>query len=213
MINILCHRGLWKYKKDHNSVISLEKAIKYNFGIELDIRDHENKIIISHDMFDKKNNHKLLFENFLIRNFKKINKKKITIAINIKSDGLFSKLKKILKIYKIKNYFCFDMSTPEILKYINCNLNFYSRFSKFEKNILFKKESKGIWVDSFDGNFIYKNSFNKKILCYVSPELHNKNNKRLAFWKKLKNLNKKKNKTKIFLCTDFPIQANLYFND
>ncbi len=54
IINILCHRGLWKYKEDHNSLISLEKAIKYNFGVELDIRDHESKIIISHDTFDKK---------------------------------------------------------------------------------------------------------------------------------------------------------------
>ncbi len=213
MINILCHRGLWKYKKNHNNLISLEKAVKNSFGIELDIRDYENKIIISHDIFDNKKSHKLLFEYFLKRNFKEINKKKLAIAINIKSDGLFLKLKKILKIYKIKNYFCFDMSAPETFKYIKYNLNFYSRFSKFENNILFKKESKGIWIDCFDGNFLYKKSFNKKILCYVSPELHNKNNKRLSFWKKLKNLNKKKNKTKIFLCTDFPIQANLYFND
>ena len=193
MINILCHRGLWKLKKDQNNLISLEKAINHNFGIELDVRDYENEIIISHDMYDKKKNSKLLFEFFLKKNFKIINKKKILLAINIKSDGLFIKLKKILKIYKIKNYFCFDMSTPEIFKYIKYNLNFYTRSSKLEKNILFKNVSKGIWVDCFDGNFLYQNSFNKKTLCYVSPELHYKNNKRLVFWKKLKNLNKKKN--------------------
>ena len=60
------------------------------------------------------------------------------------------------------------MSTPEIFKYIKYNLNFYTRSSKLEKNILFKNVSKGIWVDCFDGNFLYQNSFNKKTLCYVS---------------------------------------------
>ena len=49
------------------------------------------------------------------------------------------------------------------------------------------------------------------MLCI--SELHYKNNKRLVFWKKLKNLNRKKKKLKIYLCTDFPIEANLYFND
>ena len=79
MINILCHRGLWKLKKDQNNLISLEKAINHNFGIELDVRDYENEIIISHDMYDKKNS-KLLFEFFFKKNFKIINKKKNFIS-------------------------------------------------------------------------------------------------------------------------------------
>ena len=37
----------------------------------------------------------------------------LPLALNIKSDGLQVKLKNLLELYNIQNYFVFDMSAPE----------------------------------------------------------------------------------------------------
>ena len=66
-INIIAHRGLWKKKRDQNTIKSLVKAIDSGFGVELDLRDYKNDIIISHDplkkMKESSNFSKLLYPN------------------------------------------------------------------------------------------------------------------------------------------------------
>ena len=61
-VNIICHRGFWKKKSEQNKIISIKKAIDKYYGIEIDLRDSNNEIIISHDphLSGKKLNFKII---------------------------------------------------------------------------------------------------------------------------------------------------------
>ena len=98
-MKIICHRGLWKQKSEQNTLDSFESALIQKFGIEIDIRDFNNEIVISHDT-PNKNNPKLitLLEKGLHHD--------LPLAFNIKSDGISEELAKIIKNFKVSNYFC-----------------------------------------------------------------------------------------------------------
>ena len=208
MIKIICHRGIWNSINEQNTKISFQRAISNKLGIELDLRDYNKKIIISHDPASVKNIY--YFENFLKDFSKKIILYNITLALNIKSDGISKILKKNLKKYNIKNYFVFDMSIPELIQYKKGKINFFERSSNYEKNLIFNRYSKGIWMDNFFGELDIPDTVNKKDLCFVSPECHAKKYKTIKFWKKLKKLTIS---SQIFICTDLPFLAKRYFDD
>ena len=143
-MQIIAHRGYWKKKSEQNHLSSLKRALENNYGIETDIRDYRGKIVISHDVPKGKI---ILFED-LLKLYKKINSNQ-ALALNIKSDGLQTELQKLIKKYKIENYFIFDMSIPETIKYSKTKLNIYVRLSEYEndyKNYVHQ----GLWVDQFD---------------------------------------------------------------
>ena len=208
MVKIICHRGLWIKKIEQNTKISFKRAIDNKFGIEMDLRDHNGNIIISHDLVNTKKVY--YFYKFLNDFSKKINKNHTVLALNIKSDGISEILKKTLKKYSIKNYFVFDMSVPELIKYKKKRIKFFERFSNYEKNLVFNNSSDGIWVDNFFGEYNFPKLKIKKKMCFVSPECHLKKHKKGLFWNKLK---KFRTNTNIFLCTDSPFLAKRYFND
>ena len=97
MVKIICHRGLWLKKVEQNTKISFERAIDNKFGIEMDLRDCNGNIIISHDPLDTK---KVYYFHKFIKEFsKKISNNHTMLALNIKSDGISGILKKTLKKY------------------------------------------------------------------------------------------------------------------
>ncbi len=123
-----------------NTIKHLQK-INTNYGIEVDIRDDGNNLIIVHDPFKK--GEKL--ENFL-----KFYKHRILIA-NIKSERIEDKVIKILKKFKIKNYFFLDSSFPKIIDLIKKKFNkialrvsYYENVSTAEK---LKGKVKWIWYE------------------------------------------------------------------
>ena len=89
MMKILSHRGYWKEASEKNSVTAFLRSFNLNFGTETDLRDQNGEIVISHDI---PKNDSLLFKNFL----KALNDKPLTLALNVKADGLAKELKKIL---------------------------------------------------------------------------------------------------------------------
>ena len=148
------------------------KKIPIGIGVEFDVRDYKKNLVLSHDPFSNG----LSLEKFL----EKVGDK--FLIINIKSDGIESRIFKILKKKKITKYFFLDSTIPQISKYINSNktMQFALRFSNYE-NIYFNLErnNKWLWVDTFDGlnlNFKKINFFSKKQfkICLVSPMLHKK---------------------------------------
>ena len=209
--NILCHRGFWSKKSSQNSLQSFEKAFSLGFGIEIDVRDYNSKLVVSHDPINSTNN-VLLFKQVLELYTRTCCKDQI-IGINIKSDGISQIVKKCLLTYNVSNYFTFDMSIPENLKYHQLNINFFSRISEYEKNPIFFDSCKGIWLDCFESEW-YSESLIQSILkkekniCFVSSEIHNRNHKKQ--WKIIKPFIPN---NKIFLCTDNAIEAKEYFND
>lgn len=208
-MEIITHRGFWNLKKDQNNIKALLKSLDLNYGVEFDVRDFNSNLVLSHDI---PNNKSPKLEDFL-KKIKNLNK---YLVINIKSDGLNIKLKRLLKKYKIKNYAVFDMSIPDTLTYVKLNIKFLLRISKYENDLSLLQKSHGIWLDQFDKNFVsyekinFYFKLNKKIFI-VSPELHGRSY--IQNWRLLKNISTKIPNAKIFLCTDFPNKANRFFND
>jgi len=140
------------------------------FGIELDLRDYGDKIILQHDPF-------LLGEDF--EEYLKYYKHG-TMILNVKSERIELRILDLLKKYNIKNYFFLDCSFPMI--YMLSKLgekNIALRFSEFEGlDTILKMKGKvnWVWVDCFTKlpldfhtfNILKENNFN---LCMVSPEL------------------------------------------
>ena len=211
--NILAHRGLWKKPSERNSKISLFEALKNGFGLETDIRyDKDFGLVISHDILNNCFNYLTLEELLIEYKKQKTNSK---LAINIKSDGLHSKLKETLDNFKIENYFIFDMSIPDLISGIKHNLIQYIRHSNFEDPYPYKDLTQGVWIDKFNSEIPEKseiiNLYKKwSSLVFVSPELHGR--KYLDYWKFIKSFDKEF-KIDPMLCTDYPLEAHIFFNN
>ena len=170
------------------------KKLNPKYGVEVDLRDYKNEIQLTHDPFKKG----LKFENYL-----KLYKHSFIIC-NIKSERIEFKVLKILKRFKIKNYFFLDSSFP--MKVICLKKNIYNqsiRYSKYEnvpKTNFFNK-IKWIWYDTFDGlpktHDLIKLKKSKRKICLVCPKLHNKSFKNSI----IHNFLKKNSKFVDMVCT------------
>ena len=189
---IICHRK--------NTIKQLIDT-PTEYGVEIDVRSYNNKIILNHDPM--KNG------EFLDNWIRKYNHK--FLIINIKEEGLEKYIIKILKNKKIKEFFFLDQSFPFLIKTLNSNETRCAiRFSEYEdiKTINnLKKKINWVWVDHFSKfplNKSISNSLKKKNIkiCIVSPEIVKKTT--IQNLKKLKNSIKKKNIHIDAVCTKNP---------
>ena len=129
--------------------------------------------------------------------------------LNVKEEGLEKSILKILKKYRINNFFFHDQTFSTLLKNMS-KTKVSVRYSEFEdlKNIkyLFKK-IKWIWIDNFSGIKLEKKFYSylkrKKVkICLVSPELVKKS--RVSEVKKIILYLKKNNFTIDAVCTKKP---------
>lgn len=209
-MEIISHRGYWKSIEEKNSKAAFERSFNMGFGTETDIRDYGGELVISHDISDSTC---LKLESFL-ELYIKYNNPNLTLALNIKSDGLHEKLLEKLKAFGIENYFVFDMSTPDTIGYLKKEMPFFSRQSEYEKTPVFYENCSGIWLDGFEGNWFDKeivlDHLNKhKKIAIVSSELHQRDSEEL--WDFIKDNNFHKSDA-IILCTDKPIEAKQFFD-
>ena len=215
---IIAHRGIWTKVEEQNSPLSLRNALSKGFGIETDLRYFNNEIIISHDPITK-NSIGTDFFIELLDYYVKINSNSC-LAINIKCDGIVNTIHKKILERKIKNYFFFDMTIPDLISShkLGCK-NLFARHSSFEVSYLLHSMTSGVWVDFFDGIFNLDEELkcafrNFKQFTFVSPELHGYNEQIVnTFWTALKFQIKELSENKrIMICTDFPSRANTFFN-
>jgi hypothetical protein len=152
-----------------NTVADLIDTVDCN-GVEVDIRDCQNQIILSHDPFVGGE----LFEDFLSYY------KHSTLILNSKSEGIEFLAIELLKKYNIDDYFFLDCSFSTINKFIEKGIkDFAVRFSEFESIESVRKFSglaNWVWVDCFSKSPINKENFCelKKLgfsVCIVSPDL------------------------------------------
>lgn len=209
-MEIISHRGYWKSIEEKNSKEAFERSFELGFGTETDIRDYKGELVISHDIADSTC---MKLEAFL-KLYIKYTNPNLTLALNVKSDGLQTKLFEQLKAFGIKNYFVFDMSIPDTIGYLNNRLPFFSRQSEYEKNPIFYENCSGIWLDIFEGNWydeeiVLGHLNNHKKVAIVSSELHKRSANELWTFIKSNELHTKDN---IILCTDIPEEAKQYFN-
>jgi hypothetical protein len=152
-----------------NTIKKLEN-LRHDYGAEIDIRSYNREIIISHDPFKKGEKLKKWLKKF----------KHKFIIFNIKEEGLEFQLQKLLKKFKIKEFFLLDQSFPFYIKNIktfgkNSSIR-VSEFEGIERAIKLRKFTNWLWVDHFSKfplskeNIKILNSLKFKF-CIVSPEL------------------------------------------
>lgn len=152
------------------------KQIPFEYGVELDLRDYADKLVLQHDPFKDGED----FEEYL----KHYNHG--TMILNIKSERIEHKVLELIKKYNIKKYFFLDSSFPMIYLLSNNNeKNIALRFSEFEgiDTILnMKNKVEWIWVDCFsklpitNENYTLLKAKGFKF-CLVSPELQGQSEK------------------------------------
>ncbi|MCT7602502.1 phosphatidylinositol-specific phospholipase C/glycerophosphodiester phosphodiesterase family protein [Aliarcobacter butzleri] len=162
------------------------KQIPNEYGVELDLRDFGDRLILQHDPFKDGED----FEEYL-KNYNHG-----TMILNIKSERIEHKVLELIQKYNIKKYFFLDSSFPMIyLLSKSGEKNIALRFSEFEGidtilNMVGKVE--WIWVDCFSKlpiNYeIYKLLKNNGFkFCLVSPELQGQNEKLASYKQYLQN--------------------------
>jgi glycerophosphoryl diester phosphodiesterase len=90
-LKIISHRGYWINQSEKNSAIAFSRALEYGFGIETDLRDLNGQLVVSHDI--------PVYGAMKIEEFIDLYKMKpvsAPIALNIKSDGLYSLVKDLV---------------------------------------------------------------------------------------------------------------------
>ena len=209
-MNIISHRGYWKEKNEQNTLASFKKSFQSGFGVETDIRDSQNELVISHDIASG--------DDLLLKDFFELYSEvgdNLPLAINVKSDGLQDRLLTLLKNYNVHNYFVFDMSVPDHYVYSKKNIKSFTRHSEIEPHPPLLKESKGVWLDQFIDDWVSVEVIERYIemdkdVCIVSPELHGRDYNKA--WEKYSKVTFD-SKNSIYICTDFPHLAKEYFDD
>lgn len=178
--------------------------VKFNYGVELDLRDKDNEIILAHDPFEDGEK----FEDYL-KTYDKQNLNKNLMILNVKSERIEYKVLELIKKYNIENYFFLDSSFPMIYQLSKIGeKNIAIRFSEFEsiESVeLVKDMVKWVWVDCFTKFPLDLKTYNKiknlgLKICLVSPELQGYNTERIKEFKEII----KKNSFKIdAICTKY----------
>ena len=112
-MKILSHRGLWNTPEERNTYTALKRSLDHGFGFESDIRDCNGQLVISHDPAREENLETAETVFKLLQKYEN----QYCFAINIKSDGIGKIIAESLKESHLYNYFCFDMSVPQMIEY------------------------------------------------------------------------------------------------
>lgn len=205
-MQILAHRGFWKTVGEKNTLESFRRAFENGYGIETDIRDYEEKLVVSHNVATKE----CFSFDEVLKLYSEMNMN-TPLAINIKADGIQDLLRADLEKYNIQNYFVFDMSIPEQVVYHKQEFNVFTRMSEYEKEPVLLEKSHGVWMDEWKNSWISEKVINQmrqqgKKVSIISPEIHGRD--KANMWKFLK---KYVDDADVMLCTDTPAEAEEYF--
>ena len=207
-MKVLSHRGYWKVEEERNTEIAFKRSFSLGFGTETDIRDFSGSLVISHDIATGA---EISLTDFLaLANSSNVSGS-MTLALNVKADGLASHVGRALKDLSNLDCFVFDMSVPDMMAYFDEGIPVFTRMSEVEQQPAWLDRSAGVWLDGFESEW-FSNSLildllgKQKRVCIVSPDLHRRSH--LAFWKRIKPL---AHESRLLLCTDFPEQALEFF--
>ena len=145
-------------------------SLPETLGVELDVRDHQSRLIIQHDPFVDGED----FEAYLQHVGERL------IILNIKSERIEHKILDLLNAHKKTNFFFLDSSFPMMMTLSSTSENRLAiRFSEFESIdtvIAMQHRVKWVWIDCFSHcpltpeNYSILKKLNLK-LCLVSPDL------------------------------------------
>ena len=161
------------------------KKIPHKYGVEIDIRTNDSKIILNHKPFEKGDK----FVDYIA------NYRHGTLILNVKESGIEEDILKIVKSASIKSFFLLDVEMPYVFSSLKTrNKNIAIRFSEYESIETvksFKKQFKWIFIDTVTRLPINKknlSTISKFKSCLVCPERWGRKNdisKYKIFFKKL----------------------------
>lgn len=203
-MKIIAHRGFWQSEAEKNTPVAFKRATLNGFGIETDVRDSGDDLVVAHDPFSVGSQS---FADF----YSEVKDLDLTFAINIKADGLSDRIFEILDGPQKAQFVFFDMSGPEHKKYIEKKLCTLNRLSEYENPFAFPDAGADVWLDAFQSsewqiNLIKKLTTTTARIFVVSPELHGRNH--IETWTAIASL---PDSDSIFLCTDLPKEAEVFF--
>jgi hypothetical protein len=140
------------------------------YGIEVDIRSYGQNLVIHHDPFVEG----VLLEEWLAAYAHGL------LILNVKEEGLESRLVQLMKRFGIVNFFFLDQSFPFLIKYSKqgerrCAVR-VSEFESIQTALALAGKVDWVWVDCFS-NFPLSHDDAAKLkdagfkICLVSPEL------------------------------------------
>lgn len=165
MIELIAHRK--------NSIVELEKT-PAKYGVEVDIRSYGNRLVIHHDPFVDGEDFMLWLKAY----------RHGTIILNVKEEGLESRLIDAMKQRGIQDFFFLDQSFPFLVKWSNlgerrCAVR-VSEFETVETALSLAGKVDWVWVDCFTKFPLNRQTASRLKavgfkLCLVSPELQGRN--------------------------------------
>ncbi len=169
---IIQHRVNWR---------SQLETVPAVMGVEIDLRSRGDEIILAHDPFV---NGELLKDWLTGWNGQ-------FLVLNIKEEGLETRILEILSDFNVTEFFFLDQSFPFMMKSINSgDKRVAARVSDVEViNTAINSGAQWCWLDCFSGNWDYLIEAKESLAsmniksCLVSPELQ-----RIDFLNELKAL-------------------------
>jgi hypothetical protein len=206
----LSHRGFWRDASEKNEPVAFERSFAAGFGTELDVRDHDGELVVTHDL--PVGADLMHFEELLALH--RDMDRALPLAINIKADGLQSRLAELVTRFELQNYFVFDMSVPDTLGYLGQGLRCFTRHSEWEPRPALYEQTAGVWMDQFEGDWVSVDAVREhtdagKSVCIVSSELHGRDPKEA--WSRYAEGGMAALGAGVMLCTDHPDVAKEVF--
>ncbi len=154
-----------------NSIGQLQNTPK-EFGVEVDLRADNNRIILNHEPFLNGED----FEEFLSHYHHAF------LILNIKCEGIEKRVIELMDKFKITDYFLLDVTLPFIFKLVHQGISKiavrFSEIESIETCLHLKGKVEWVFVDNLTHLPVENDAF--KILrkhfklCIVSPELLNR---------------------------------------
>ena len=159
-----------KFIAHRRNTIEELKATPMEYGIEVDIRSNNGKLIIHHDPLTSGEDFEAWLKHYRHR----------TLILNVKEEGLEALLIELMQQHHITDYFFLDQSFPFLIKWSklgerHCAVR-VSEFESIETALTLAGNIDWVWVDCFthfpltgsDAKHLQEAGFK---LCLVSPEL------------------------------------------
>jgi glycerophosphoryl diester phosphodiesterase len=203
-MEILAHRGVWADLAERNTLPAFERAFARGWGAEIDVRDLDGELVVSHDAPVRG----ALALAAVVDAYRAAGSGG-RLAINVKADGLQPALTEALAAIPPSSWFTFDMSVPDAVVSLRHGLPIYTRHSDVEPEPVLYDAAEGVWLDDFGGGWLTEERVAAhlaagKRVAVVSPELHGRDHAQAwgdwRTWSVWSHPN-------LALCTDVPDEA------
>jgi len=207
-MKIISHRGYWKTDAEKNTATAFDRSFSLGYGTETDLRDLGGALVVSHDpppmgairadaMFAQVAAHD----------------PGLTMALNIKADGLQGMVTEAVARHALTDCFVFDMAVPDAVQWLKTDIAVFTRHSDVEEVPALYTDAAGVWLDAFHGDWwdmdvVARHLDAGKRVAVVSPELHGRAYTDVWTMMRASSLCRARD---IILCTDVPEAAKEFF--